>query len=364
MVRQLALEAACSVYRFPAKLTSRIAVISKKGEDSAGAMTTKTERVFAALRGDEVDRVPVSAWWHDFPREWSAADLAETTLEAYRTYDWDFIKVNPRATYYAEGFGARFSANESRQPDLIEPGISAPEHLSRIRTLDVSAGAYGEQLEALRLIASGLAGEAPFIQTVFSPLAVISRTTGSTKYVQRLIRENPNELLAALEPVTETLVAYSRACLDAGAAGIFFATVEWGSADFISLADYDRFCRGVDRRVLEAVASAQFNVLHVCRDNNHLAGMLDYPVAAFHWAAHSPGNPALTDVAGETGRAVMGGVSHETTIATGSPAGVVKEAHRAIIESGRRRFLLAPGCSIDPTTPETNLRALVQAARS
>ncbi len=324
----------------------------------------KTDRVFAALRGEEADRVPVSAWWHDFRREWSAGDLSDATMEAYRKYDWDYIKVNPRACYYAEGWGARFGRNDDRQPDLLEPGISSPEHLPRIRPLDATKGAYSEQLEALRSIAGQLAGEAPFIQTVFTPLAVISRTTGSTKYVQRLMRENAVDLLGALDAVAETLAAYSRACLEAGAAGIFFATVEWGSGDTISADDYDRFARPFDLRVLDAVQDAPFNVFHVCRDNNHLAHLLDYPVAAFHWAAHSGGNPSLAEIAARTDRAVMGGVSHESTITSGSPADVVKEAERAIIDTGGRRFLLAPGCSIEPTTPERNLRALVQAARS
>ena len=40
----------------------------------ADAMT-KTKRVLAALRGQDVDRPPVSAWWHDFQREWSAEGL-------------------------------------------------------------------------------------------------------------------------------------------------------------------------------------------------------------------------------------------------------------------------------------------------
>ena len=53
---------------------------------------TKRQRVFAALRGDPVDHVPVSAWGHDYIREWSSQGLADHTLEAYRHYDWDFIK--------------------------------------------------------------------------------------------------------------------------------------------------------------------------------------------------------------------------------------------------------------------------------
>ncbi len=326
---------------------------------------SKNERVFAALRGDEVDRVPVSAWWHDFPREWAPQSLAEATLEVYRKYGWDFVKVNPRACYYAEDWGATYVVADgaNKQPVLTEPGISSPEHLARIKPLDVSKGAYGEQLEALRLVGAALAGEAPFIQTVFSPLAVVSRITGSTKYVQRLMKEHADGLLAALDAITVTLAAYSRACLDSGASGIFFATVEWGTRDFISLGDYNRFARPFDLRVLEAVQGAPFNVFHVCRDNNHLLDLLDYPVAAFHWDAHANGNPGLPQVMKQTAAAVMGGVTHGDAMTAGSPAIIAKQAERALIETGGRRFLLAPGCSIEPTTPEVNLRTLAQGPR-
>jgi uroporphyrinogen decarboxylase len=322
---------------------------------------TKAERVFAALKREEVDRVPVSAWWHDFAREWSAKDLAETTLEQYRKYDWDFVKVNPRASYFGEAFGAKYAQREGRQPDLIEPGLSSPEHLSRISGQDGMSGVWAEQLEALSLINAGLAGEAPFLQTIFSPLATMSRITGSTKYVQRLMRENPDDLLAALEPITDTLAAYSKASVDAGASGIFFATVEWGSADVISLDDYDRFCRSFDMRVLAAVQGAPFNVLHVCRDNNHLMHLQGYPVAAFHWAWNST-NPSPQQV--DHDRAVMGGVSHEAAMTSGPPDEIAREARWAIETTGARGFLLSPGCSVDPATPEANLLALVQAARS
>ena len=322
---------------------------------------TKNERVFAALKGDEVDRVPVSAWWHDFAREWSAKDLAETTLEQYRNYDWDFVKVNPRASYFGEALGAKYAQREGRQPDLIEPGVSSPEHLARIKTEDGTSGVWAEQLEALRLIGAGLNGEAPFIQTIFSPLATMSRITGSTKYVQRLMRENPAELLSALDPIAETLAAYSKASLDTGAAGIFFAAVEWGSSDVISVEDYDRFCRRFDLKVLAAVQGAPFNVLHVCRDNNHLMHLRDYPVAAFHWAWNAT-NPSPQQM--DNDRAVMGGVSHEAAMTSGPADAIAQEARRAIEQTGGERFLLAPGCSIDPQTPEANLRALIEAARS
>jgi uroporphyrinogen decarboxylase len=188
----------------------------------------------------------------------------------------------------------------------------------------------------------------------------MSRITGSTKYVQRLMRENPDELRSALAPITETLAAYSRASLEAGAAGIFFATVEWGSSDVITIEDYNRFCRPFDLLVLEAAQGAPFNVLHVCRDRNHLMHMRDYPVAAFHWAWNDT-NPAAQAV--DSGRAVMGGVSHEAAMTSGPAEGIADEAQQALQVTEGTRFLLAPGCSIDPATPEANLQALVKAAR-
>ncbi len=98
----------------------------------AGQMS-KTERVTAALKGQAVDRVPVSAWWHDYKREWSAAELAEATLEYYRTYGWDYIKVNPRFSYYAEDWGATYRRYDDRMPEIDHPAVSSPEDLRRLR---------------------------------------------------------------------------------------------------------------------------------------------------------------------------------------------------------------------------------------
>ncbi|MEE8369644.1 MAG: uroporphyrinogen decarboxylase family protein [Dehalococcoidia bacterium] len=325
---------------------------------------SKSDRVFAAARGQEVDRVPVSAWWHDYLREWSPEGLAAATLEAFRKYDWDFIKVNPRACYYAEDWGSRFlaSGQPDRSPKLIEAAVKSPSDLRRIGPLDVTRGAYGQQLAALAIIDRELAGEAPFIQTVFSPLAVMSRLCGTTERVKELMREQPDDLRAALAAVAETLAAYARACREAGAAGIFFATVEWGSAEVISGMDFDRFARPFDLTVLEAVKWAPVNVLHVCGENNHLRNLLDYNVTVLHWAADSPTNSSLAEISDDTARAVMGGVAVASMREGGSATGVSAEARRAIEENGGRRFFLAPGCSVSPQCPEGSLRALREAA--
>jgi len=320
----------------------------------------KRERVTAALAGKPVDRVPASFWGHDFLREWTPQGLADAMLESFRRFDWDYMKVNPRATYYAEAWGCRYrpSGSSTRAPEVVDFVLKSAADLERIKPLDVSRGPFAEQLEALRLIGRGLAGEAPFIQTVFSPLAVVGRlANGDLEAVRRYMREAPQALHGALAAVADTLAAYGRACPEAGASGIFFATVEWGTYDNATAEQYREFGRPYDLRVLAAVQEAEMNVLHVCRPRNMFDLLADYPVHAINWPAGEPGNPTLKEGLARSERAVMGGVSIATVV-QGTPDGVAAEVSQALSETGGRRFLLAPGCSIPPQTPEANLLAV------
>jgi len=170
------------------------------------------------------------------------------------------------------------------------------------------------------------------------------------------MREAPQALHGALAAVADTLAAYGRACLEAGASGIFFATVEWATYDNATAEQYQEFGRSYDLRVLEAVQGAEMNVLHVCRPRNMFDLLSDYPVHAINWAAGEPGNPTLKEGLSRSERAVMGGVS-VAAVAQGTPDTVATEVRQALSETGGRRFLLAPGCSIPPQTPEANLLA-------
>ncbi|MDI6857819.1 MAG: uroporphyrinogen decarboxylase family protein [Dehalococcoidia bacterium] len=324
---------------------------------------TRWERVRAALAGREVDRPPVSFWGHDYAREWTAQGLAEATLERYRAFGWDFVKVNPRATYYAEAWGNRYrpSGEATRGPVNVDYVLKNGSDLDAVKSLDGSAGPFGEQIEALRLIKRGLGDEAPFIQTVFSPLTVIGRlANGDLAFVRRQMRENAESLHRALSAVAQTLAAYAAACVEAGAAGIFFATVDWATYDSASEEQYAAFGRPYDLQVLGALANAQFNVLHVCRRNSMIESLLDYPAHAVNWAVGLTGNPRLGDVLATTEKAVMGGVAVDTAVA-GTPEAVEAEARQALAETGGRRFFLTAGCSVPPDTPEANLRAALAA---
>lgn len=318
----------------------------------------KRERVRAALQGQTVDRPPISFWRHFFEKETSAAGLAEAMLGFQHTYDWDFMKVNPRACYHAEPWGCRFqfSGQPHIDPKLIEAAIKTPDDWRHIKSLSPTTSALGEQLEALRLVKEGLRGEVPFVETIFTPLSIAGRLVGSDDVMREHLRQYPEHVHEALEAITVTFERFARACLEVGVDGIFYATTGWATYDRLTDAEYEAFGRPYDVRVLKAVEGAPFNILHVCRSHNMLWKLMDYPAHAVNWATADATNPQIGEVWQRSHRPVIGGVDHVDTLRHGTPEAVVAEIQSAVGQT-REGLLIGPGCSISPQTPEANLRA-------
>ena len=53
----------------------------------------KIERVNTVLKGGEVDRPPISLWYHFGIQHSSGERFARTTLEYFNRYDLDFLKA-------------------------------------------------------------------------------------------------------------------------------------------------------------------------------------------------------------------------------------------------------------------------------
>ncbi len=321
------------------------------------------ERVLACLAGEDVDRPPVSMWRHFYAEETAPDTLAEAMLGFQREYDWDFMKVNPRASYHAEDWGLTMRAGGDDSPEAVSWPVSEPADWTRLEVLDPYAGVLGEQLQALGLIAKGLEGQVPFLMTVFTPLSIAARLVQSEETFVRHLRESPEEVRHALEVVTETFALYTKACLEAGASGLFYATTSWATTDSLTLYEYNEFARPYDLRVLEAASDAEFNLLHVCRDNNMLAELGDYPVHAFNWDARGEGNLSLADGrATLEPRAVVGGLPDKNGLVDASPGELAREVRSTTGAMGSRGWMLGTGCTFPPDTPAENVRAVASVA--
>ncbi|MDH7499430.1 MAG: uroporphyrinogen decarboxylase family protein, partial [candidate division NC10 bacterium] len=183
----------------------------------------KRERVMATLRGEARDRPPVSFWRHFYEREATATGLAEAMLAFQGRYDWDFVKVNPRASYYGEGWGLRvkFRGEQGLKPEIIHFPIQSASDWERIQPLSAKEGALGEQLQALRLIREGLGSEVPMVQTIFTPLSIAGDLVPSPDRLLQHLREQPRAIHRALAVIADTFSSYAKSCLQEGADGVF-----------------------------------------------------------------------------------------------------------------------------------------------
>ncbi len=132
--------------------------------------------------------------------------LVEATPEVYRAHDWDFIKLNPRWTFFAEAWGNTYDPpSEQRNPWTTKLSLGSVDDLRTIAPVDPTAGVFDEQLRGLRLLIGHTPGDVDVVQTPFSPLAVVGLLGGHTDVLVRLAAEDPAAVHTAIAAVTETL---------------------------------------------------------------------------------------------------------------------------------------------------------------
>ncbi len=330
-------------------------------------MATGWARVQAALRLGVADRPPVSAWGHTYDREWAVDTLAATTVLSARRFGFDFVKLQIRATCFAEAFGARwsYSGSPAAEPVLEQAGGTAPEDWRRIASGEHDLAPLRDQVEVMRLVAHELGADTPVLQTVFSPGMVAWYLAGrDLQRLQSLVAEEPALLEQSLERIGEVLADFTRDSLAAGAAGVFYAINPLADTRVISSADYERLYLPSDRIAAAAADAGWFNMLHLCGAHIDTALVERLPMQCVNWSLHDDGNPGLRELRDRFRVPVAGGLHRNSPIQCASADEMRAAATAALTDTGGRGHLLTPGCSVSPwpqARPE-NLEAMVAAA--
>ncbi len=324
------------------------------------ATMNRWERIEATIAGAPVDRTPYSFWRHFYDRETSAEGLAAAMMEWQNRHGFDLLKVNPRAQYHSEAWGAqyKYSRQPHVKPQVVSVPVQTPDDWQRLDPVKSTTGSLGEQLRAIQLIGRELNGRVPFVETVFSPLGVAAYLTGDNDTLIKHLREQPRLLHQGLGAITETFISFVHELLNAGASGIFFATTHWATYTTLTDDEYAEFGRPYDLQVLNAAREARINVLHVCDERNMLLRLLDYPAAILNWAAVSDTNPSLAEVADHApGKAVMGGIS-DAALLEPYPQQALQEAAAARDALDGRGWIMAGNCSIPTRSRDEIIAAL------
>jgi uroporphyrinogen decarboxylase len=326
-------------------------------------VVNKRERVYAALEGEPVDRVPLSLWRHFHKQDQTPTGLASATLAFYKKYDFDLIKLTPSSFYAIEDWGAQVSLSkeDDQPPTLKRPVIRKPEDWRNLTTLSSTTGSYGQTLEAIKLLTDQLDKEdAPVLMTVFSPLTIAYKLAGDALLDH--LRDNPTDVHIGLATIAETTSRFADVVLEAGADGIFFAS-QLSRADMLTEEMCQAFVVRYDLIALERVKLHPVPlVLHLHGANPHFTTINQYPAHAVSWHNHESG-PSIAEALTLTDKTLLTGLNL-ATLESGTTDEVAFQAREAILETGGKRLILAPACVVPTKTPPENIQAIIEVDRS
>lgn len=325
-----------------------------------GKKLSGKERIDRILKGEEIDRPAVSAWRHFYDRENNKEDLVKSMIEYQAEYDWDFIKINSRASYHVEDWGVklRFSDDPLTKPVAKSFPVKTKSDWSRIRSLDYRSGVLGEVLSAGNDILKSVNSRIYCVPTIFSPLSIAADMVENDDKFVSLLNEAPGQLHGALEAITETFRGYVAEFINIGMAGIFFATTEWATRDRLTEDQYLEFGRPYDLRVLGAASGGFFNIAHICKTNNMLPLFRDYPTPILSWNPFESGNLSLSQAAQISDKIFMTGIDQKSVLRDGSPEVIAEQVDNSLREVPFGKLIVAPGCAVKIDTPNENTSAL------
>ncbi len=355
-----------------------LTVPGQRTADSADAPSDRRAEFRALLRGGASRPFLTAAWQHFVGEEYDPVRFATATVDFTRTWDWDWVKINPRAVYYSEAWGSVYDENDYHGvvPRLVSAAITSVSDLARITPLDPRTNpALAEHIASARLIREQLPDLA-LVQTVFSPLSVLLQLAGLPSYPggefagstapftrDELLHSDPALAHAALSAISQTFSDYLALLVapveegGAGLDGVFYAVTGTASSGYFDKATFDAYSRPYDLQVLEAVGDGLV-VFHTCRADSHPGWFTDYPIDALQWDQFQNGNPALDTDFGVT---QVGGVFNELFAVGGDRAQVTAQLETTLAHAPDRPFLLAPSCTIPTPADPDSLRRLREA---
>ncbi len=299
----------------------------------------KRERFLAAVRGEAVDRPPVTAWVHFLSDHLSGEETARLHQRFVETYDWDVVKV----------------MNDYRYPvPAAVRDFADPANLAAFEPLTLNAPCYAEQLKCLQALRASLGAKIALIETGFDPYQQILRNVGFSEAAN--LWKHKAATLKMLAIVAENTVAYIKAVKALGVEAYFLSingAIREGYPRGSAREVYETFQRPFELQLLQA-AEGMVRILHVHGVGLDLARVLDYPCEVFSLSDRLPGNPSLAQLRKLTPRCLMGGLD-ETKIQERTLPALAREIDDALARAGRQKLILAPGCTIPSFCPKRTL---------
>jgi uroporphyrinogen decarboxylase len=303
---------------------------------------TKYQRVLRTMRCEKTDRLPWSVFLHSTVHDRGVREFTNYTLNFYRRFDPDYVKVmsdenydNPVNFQYCW---------DIKLWDHFEP-------------LDPHKGAFGRQLESIKIIKDTVGPDVPVIVTVYSAFHWATRLN---RDIVKQYREDAQTVDRGVSTITDSLVAFVKACINEAGVDGFYHGVFGCEPFWMNEEEFKRWSLPHDNRVFAAMREAPMVIGHIHGLKQSYFDICEpFDCDALSWEDRTAG-PSIAEARKKTKKCLVGGVDHEKAL-TASAEEVYWEAVDAIKQSGGYGLIVAPGCTFDSKTPVENMMALKRA---
>jgi uroporphyrinogen decarboxylase len=310
-------------------------------------VATKRDIVMSLLDASKPQvTIPAAFFLHFDPQYHAGQAAVEKHLEFFRYTDMDLVKIQYERTY----------------PRL--PEIQTPDNWAKMPLY--KADFYAPQIEAVAGLVRAAKDEAVIVVTLYSAFMLAGQAAGEDVVVRHL-RDDPDKVKKGLEVITESMMIFVNACIEAGVDGFYASTQGGEKTRFGGSPLFTDAIKPFDLAVMNEIdARCPFNILHVCdyrAGYDDITPFADYPGDVVSFGLELAGEPVSPKRASALfgGRPYLGGLDRLGVIATGG-ADEVRAAVLDVLHDAPDRFMLGADCTVPSNTPWDNLRVAIQTA--
>ena len=328
------------------------------------------QRCLAAIRGQEVDRVPVFPVLMFFAQErlgityrefaTNGHAMAEAQLNIRDKFPVDAITACTDAFRITADLGADMVYPDDQPPYASAPLVTSRADLEKLsRPSPSDAGTrMADRVLGAGMLASSAGDECLVLGWIDMPFAEACSICGVTEFMLMLI-DDPRLAHSLLNFLTDIVIEFSLAQVGAGAPMIGAGDA---AASLISPAQYREFALPYEQRVIAATHDAGGLVkLHICGNTTHL--LLDIPNcgADLFNVDHLVPFETACAVYGDKELCFKGNIDPVADMLQATPQECERQSLERLRLAQGLRYMLSPGCEVPAGTPDAVFRAFCDA---
>lgn len=238
------------------------------------------ERLYKVLKGEEVDRVPcicpggmmnmiIEDVMDIEDVSWPKAHtnpsmMADLTYGMYKNNAFENLGVPFCMTVEAESMGAKvYMGTKNTEPRVTEYPITSSEEYKTLKNIDVNKGRAKVVLDAIEILKSRDL-KVPIIANLTGPVSLASSLMEPMIYYKE-IRKKPEKVHEFMEFVTNNLIIFGKAQLEAGA-DILTISDPSGTGEILGAKNFNEFAIPYLNKIIDELKSYAKGgtIIHIC----------------------------------------------------------------------------------------------------